>query len=168
MRLSSAVLALVSHMQQLLDEELEMEAERNRLREEVVKHIEAKEGPSSEGAKLMRKSSSPQPLQTRIAGDNRKNPELSNLIADGLCASLFGLLSHGLKSSSYKSAWEFIRHVCGNEPAAPEWDQVPDPELNDFREILIASSRSIEAAGTDTDVSGVGVGVGVVRPCVLL
>merc|ERR1711957_859351 len=59
--------------------------------------------------------------------------------------------SHGLKSSSYKSAWEFIRHVCGNEPAAPEWDQVPDPELNDFREILIASSRSIEAAGTDTD-----------------
>lgn len=34
---------------------------------------------------------------------------------------------------------------------APEWDQAPDPELNDFREILIASSRSIEAAGTDTD-----------------
>ena len=44
MMLGNAVMALVVHMQQLLDEEVEIQEEKNRLRTELVEHIKQKEG----------------------------------------------------------------------------------------------------------------------------
>eukprot|EP00040_Diaphanoeca_grandis_P016096 m.82925 g.82925 ORF g.82925 m.82925 type:complete len:928 (-) comp25572_c0_seq1:79-2862(-) len=147
MLLGNAVQALIVHMQQLLDEELEIQEEKMRLRSELVAHIKKSEG--ERASKLVQQHSTSEPSTIRIAGDNRKNPILSVLVTDGLCLSLFGLLSHALKECTYQGVWDFVSDVCLTQLATPEWLRKAPEEIIEFRETLVASNFSIEAAAVE-------------------